>query len=58
MVVERTDTTNSLRVTVEGLLKMDVKVTPIGEEESRVHNYQLPPLTLLRILSHSLSFQT
>ncbi|KAF8403036.1 hypothetical protein HHK36_011131 [Tetracentron sinense] len=42
VVVERTDDTNSVRVTVTGLLEMDVKVTPIGKEENRVHNYQLP----------------
>lgn len=33
VVVERTDDTNSVRVTVEGLLELDVKVTPIGENE-------------------------
>ncbi|KAJ4970382.1 hypothetical protein NE237_003481 [Protea cynaroides] len=43
VIVERTDDTNSVRVTVAGLVEMDVKVTPIGAEESRVHNYQLPP---------------
>lgn len=42
VVVERTDDTNSVRVTVGGLLEMDVRVTPIGAEENRVHNYQLP----------------
>ncbi|KAL9663919.1 hypothetical protein QQ045_019313 [Rhodiola kirilowii] len=42
VVVERTDYTNSLKVTVKGLLELDVKVTPIGKEENRVHNYQLP----------------
>ncbi|KAI7983977.1 hypothetical protein LOK49_LG15G01616 [Camellia lanceoleosa] len=42
VVVERTDDVNSVRVKVTGLLEMDVKVTPIGEEENRVHKYQLP----------------
>ncbi|KAK1309348.1 hypothetical protein QJS10_CPA09g02085 [Acorus calamus] len=42
VVVERTDITNSVKVTVEGLLEMDIKVTPIGEEEDRVHGYHLP----------------
>ncbi|CAM8883271.1 unnamed protein product [Rhodiola kirilowii] len=42
VVVERTDYTNSLKVTIKGLLELDVKVTPIGKEENRVHNYQLP----------------
>ncbi|KAL5764093.1 hypothetical protein ACOSQ2_016687 [Xanthoceras sorbifolium] len=42
VVVERTDDTNNVRVTVSGLLSMDIKVRPIGKEESRVHNYQLP----------------
>ncbi|XP_042509179.1 uncharacterized protein LOC122084819 [Macadamia integrifolia] len=43
VVIERTDDTNSVRVTVAGLVEMDVKVTPIGAKENRVHNYQLPP---------------
>ncbi|GMG98793.1 hypothetical protein Nepgr_000633 [Nepenthes gracilis] len=42
VVVERTDETNSVRVTVTGLLEMDVNVRPIGEEENRVHSYRLP----------------
>ncbi|XP_010535595.1 PREDICTED: uncharacterized protein LOC104810849 [Tarenaya hassleriana] len=42
IVVERTDETNNVRVTVSGLVQMDVKVRPIGSEEDRVHNYQLP----------------
>ncbi|KAI9196704.1 hypothetical protein LWI28_026265 [Acer negundo] len=42
VVVERTADTNSVRVTVAGLVQMDVKVRPIGAEENRVHNYQLP----------------
>lgn len=42
VVVERTDDVNSVRVTVSGLLQLDVKVVPIGEKENKVHNYQLP----------------
>ncbi|KAG9445543.1 hypothetical protein H6P81_011671 [Aristolochia fimbriata] len=42
VVVERTAETNSVRVTVEGLVEMDVKVTPIGGEENLVHHYELP----------------
>ncbi|KAI3411376.1 uncharacterized protein J3R85_018097 [Psidium guajava] len=42
VIVERTDDTNSVRVTVSGLLEMDVRVRPIGKEENRVHNYQIP----------------
>ncbi|KAF5201249.1 Root cap [Thalictrum thalictroides] len=42
VAVERTDDTNSVRVTVTGLVEMYVKVTPIGAEENRVHKYQLP----------------
>ncbi|KAJ4848913.1 hypothetical protein Tsubulata_025478, partial [Turnera subulata] len=42
VVVERTDDTNNVRVTISGLLEMDIKVRPIGKEENRVHNYQLP----------------
>ncbi|GLT66951.1 hypothetical protein SLA2020_392910 [Shorea laevis] len=41
VAVERTENTNSVKVTVTGLLEMDVRVRPIGEEENKVHNYQL-----------------
>ncbi|KAJ8543918.1 hypothetical protein K7X08_025536 [Anisodus acutangulus] len=41
VVVERTDDHNSVRLTVSGLLQLDVKVVPIGEKENKVHNYQL-----------------
>ncbi|OWM84179.1 hypothetical protein CDL15_Pgr028171 [Punica granatum] len=40
--VERTDDLNTIRVTVSGLVEMDINIMPIGEEENRVHNYQLP----------------
>ncbi|KAL5581257.1 hypothetical protein UlMin_013699 [Ulmus minor] len=42
VVIERTDDVNSVRVSVSGLFEMDIRVKPIGEEENRVHNYQLP----------------
>ena len=42
VVVERTDDTNSVRVRVAGLVEMDIRVTPIGENDNKVHNYQLP----------------
>ncbi|OVA18098.1 Root cap [Macleaya cordata] len=42
VVVERTDDTNSVRVTVSGLVEIDIKVTPIGAEENRVHKYHIP----------------
>ncbi|KHN32078.1 hypothetical protein glysoja_028873 [Glycine soja] len=42
VVVERTDETNSVRVTVSGLVELDIGVKPIGEQENKVHNYQLP----------------
>ncbi|KAF7823415.1 Root_cap domain-containing protein [Senna tora] len=42
VVVERTDERNSVRVRVSGLVEIDVSVRPIGKEENRVHNYQLP----------------
>ncbi|KAF6167918.1 hypothetical protein GIB67_027696 [Kingdonia uniflora] len=41
-VVERNGKRNSVRVTVAGIMEVDVKVTPIGTEENRVHNYRLP----------------
>ncbi|KFK27581.1 hypothetical protein AALP_AA8G402400 [Arabis alpina] len=42
IVIERTDERNSVRVLVSGLVQLDIKVRPIGKEENRVHNYQLP----------------
>ncbi|OWM84180.1 hypothetical protein CDL15_Pgr028172 [Punica granatum] len=42
VVLERTDDLNTIRATVSGLVVMDINVRPIGEEENRVHNYQLP----------------
>ena len=42
VIVERTDDTNTVKVSVSGLLEVDVKVTPIKEKENKVHNYQLP----------------
>lgn len=40
--IERTDDTNNVRVSVAGLLQMDIRVRPIGKQENKVHNYQLP----------------
>ncbi|GLT44722.1 hypothetical protein SLA2020_186050 [Shorea laevis] len=42
VVVERTDERNSVKVTVSGLAELNIRVRPIGKEENRVHNYQLP----------------
>ena len=42
VVLERTDEYNSVRVTVTGLVEMDIRVRPIGKEENKVHNYQIP----------------
>ncbi|KAJ8768743.1 hypothetical protein K2173_023647 [Erythroxylum novogranatense] len=42
VVVERTDDTNTVRVTVAKLVELNIRVRPIGKEENRVHNYQLP----------------
>lgn len=42
VIVERTDDKNSIKVTVTGLLEVNVKVAPIGAEENKVHKYQLP----------------
>ncbi|CAM8885332.1 unnamed protein product [Rhodiola kirilowii] len=56
VVVERTDYTNSLKVTVKGLLELHVKVAPIGKEENRVHNYQLPSNDAFAHLETQFSF--
>lgn len=42
VVIERTDDINTVKVTVSGLVEVDARVVPIGAEENRVHNYQLP----------------
>jgi hypothetical protein len=42
VVVERTDDTNTVRVQVANLVELNIKVRPIGKEENRAHNYQLP----------------
>ncbi|KAJ9178138.1 hypothetical protein P3X46_010047 [Hevea brasiliensis] len=42
VLVERTDDTNTIRVTVSNLVELNIKVRPIGKEENRVHKYQLP----------------
>ncbi|KAF9616571.1 hypothetical protein IFM89_030338 [Coptis chinensis] len=41
-VTQWDDKVEALIVRWDGLLEVDVKVTPIGAEENRVHNYQLP----------------
>lgn len=42
VVVERTDDLNTLRVAVSGIIELSINIRPIGEEENRVHNYQIP----------------
>ncbi|XP_017610138.1 uncharacterized protein LOC108456056 [Gossypium arboreum] len=42
VIVERTEETNGVKVTVAGLVELNVKVRAIGEHENKVHNYQLP----------------
>ncbi|WCJ41041.1 Late embryogenesis abundant (LEA) protein-related [Euphorbia peplus] len=42
VAVERTDDTNTIKITVSKLLELNIKVRPIGKEENRIHNYQLP----------------
>ncbi|KAK8707434.1 hypothetical protein V6N13_058495 [Hibiscus sabdariffa] len=42
VIVERTDETNGVKVTVAGLVELNIKVRAIGEHENKVHNYQLP----------------
>lgn len=42
VVVERTSEANSVRVTVSGLVEMEVRAVGIGEEENRTHGYGLP----------------
>ncbi|KAI3791440.1 hypothetical protein L2E82_05209 [Cichorium intybus] len=42
VVVERTDDTNTVRVTVGGLVEIDMKAVPVTKEDDKAHNYQLP----------------
>ncbi|GMI97356.1 hypothetical protein HRI_003404900 [Hibiscus trionum] len=42
VLVERTDDKNNIHVKISGLVEMYIRVRPIGEEENRVHKYQLP----------------
>ncbi|KAM7257205.1 hypothetical protein ACFE04_012946 [Oxalis oulophora] len=42
VVVERTDELNNVRVSVSGLVQIDIKVRPIGKMENLVHKYQIP----------------
>ncbi|KAF5765721.1 hypothetical protein HanRHA438_Chr15g0719151 [Helianthus annuus] len=40
--VERTSTTNSLTITIPNLAEIFVNVIPVSEEDSKIHNYQIP----------------
>ncbi|CAN1145475.1 hypothetical protein LINPERHAP2_LOCUS14701 [Linum perenne] len=42
VVVERTDDVNTVKVTVGDMGELSIRIREIGEEENRVHNYQLP----------------
>ncbi|MFS7915945.1 hypothetical protein Hanom_Chr02g00171331 [Helianthus anomalus] len=42
VLVERTDDTNSVRVSVGGLVEIDMKAVPVTKAEDKAHNYQLP----------------
>ncbi|PWA75509.1 hypothetical protein CTI12_AA242600 [Artemisia annua] len=42
VVVERTDDTNTVKVTVGGLVEIDMKAVPVTKEDDKAHNYQLP----------------
>ncbi|XP_030924052.1 uncharacterized protein LOC115950913 [Quercus lobata] len=42
VIVERTDDANNIRVSVTGLVQIDIRVRPIGEKENRVHHYHIP----------------
>lgn len=42
VVVERTAERNSAKVTVAGVVEVDVKVVPITAEDDRKHSYRLP----------------
>ena len=47
VVIEITDDTNTVKVTATGLVEMDVKATPIGEKENKVHNYHISSVVIL-----------
>ncbi|KAL8228171.1 hypothetical protein R6Q57_015755 [Mikania cordata] len=40
--VERTSTTNSMTITIPDLAEISVNVIPVSEEDSIIHNYQIP----------------
>ncbi|KAI3880477.1 hypothetical protein MKW92_006149 [Papaver armeniacum] len=42
LVVERTADTNSITVTLPGVVEISASVVPITEQDDRVHNYQIP----------------
>lgn len=56
VVVERTVDVNTVRATVSGLVQVDVRVTPIGDKENRVHHYQLPSDDVFAHLEVTFSF--
>ncbi|KAL5711437.1 hypothetical protein ACHQM5_021893 [Ranunculus cassubicifolius] len=42
VIIERTNSTNSVKISITDLLEVNVKVRAIGSDENRVHKYQLP----------------
>ncbi|XP_071700469.1 uncharacterized protein [Rutidosis leptorrhynchoides] len=42
VVVERTDETNTVKVSIGGLVEIDMKAVPVTKEDDKAHNYQLP----------------
>ncbi|XP_076907142.1 uncharacterized protein LOC143563498 [Bidens hawaiensis] len=42
VVIERTDDVNAVKVTVEGLVSVNMKAGPVTKEDDKAHNYQLP----------------
>ncbi|OVA10745.1 Root cap [Macleaya cordata] len=42
LVVERTANTNSITVTLPGVVEISASVVPITKEDDRIHNYQIP----------------
>nr|GEV40287.1 pollen-specific leucine-rich repeat extensin-like protein 1 isoform X1 [Tanacetum cinerariifolium] len=42
VVIERTDDTNAVKVTVGGLVEINMKAVPVTKADDKAHNYQLP----------------
>ncbi|OVA10744.1 Root cap [Macleaya cordata] len=42
LLVERTANTNSITVTLPGVVEISASVVPITKEDDRIHNYQIP----------------